>query len=57
MSPGLHAWQRIRAGEALGTVGNTGNARITPPHLHYGIYGASGAVNPHPRLRDAKPAH
>ena len=56
-APGLHAWQRIRAGEVIGTVGNTGNARTTPPHLHYGIYTASGAVNPHPRQRDAKPAH
>lgn len=54
---GLHAWQRVRAGEAIGTVGNTGNARTTPPHLHYGIYTTTGAVNPHPRLRDLKPAH
>ena len=49
---GLHRYQVVRAGDALGTVGDTGNARGTPPHLHYGIYGASGAVNPHPRLRD-----
>ena len=56
-APGLHAWQRLRAGEPLGSVGNTGNASTTPPHLHYGIYGESGAVNPHPRLRDAKPAN
>jgi len=56
-APGLHAWQRIRAGDTLGTVGNTGNARTTPPHLHYGIYGEAGALNPYPRLRDAKPAH
>lgn len=54
---GLHAWQRVRSGEVIGRVGNTGNARTTPPHLHYGIYAATGAVNPHPRLRDAKPAH
>lgn len=56
-APGLHAWQRLRTGEALGTVGDTGNARTTPPHLHYGIYTSAGAVNPHPRLRDPKPAH
>jgi len=54
---GLHAWQRVGAGDVLGTVGNTGNARTTPPHLHYGIYGEAGALDPHPRLRDAKPAH
>lgn len=50
---GLHRYQVVGAGDALGMVGDTGNARGTPPHLHYGIYGAAGAVNPHPRLRDA----
>ena len=50
---GLHVGQRLRAGEAVGQVGDSGNARGTPPHLHYGIYGAGGALNPHPRLRDA----
>jgi murein DD-endopeptidase MepM/ murein hydrolase activator NlpD len=28
----------VRAGQAVGTVGNTGNARTTPPHLHFGVY-------------------
>ena len=55
--PNLHAYQVVREGEALGSVGDTGNARGTPPHLHYGIYGAGGAVNPHPRLRDPESAH
>lgn len=45
----------IRAGETLGYVGNSGNARGTPPHLHYGIYRPEGAVDPLPRLR-ASPA-
>ncbi|MFV1986752.1 MAG: M23 family metallopeptidase [Gemmatimonadota bacterium] len=30
--------QRVRAGDTLGLVGNTGNARTTPPHLHFGLY-------------------
>lgn len=51
-APGLHRYQVVRAGDALGTVGDTGNARGTPPHLHYGIYGAAGAVDPRPRLHD-----
>lgn len=42
--------QRIAAGTVLGYVGNSGNARTTPPHLHYGIYSGSGAINPYPLL-------
>jgi peptidoglycan LD-endopeptidase LytH len=42
--------KRVQAGTSLGTVGNTGNARTTPPHLHYGIYTATGAINPYPLL-------
>ncbi|HEX6575857.1 MAG TPA: M23 family metallopeptidase [Gemmatimonadaceae bacterium] len=39
-------------GNILGYVGNTGNARDTPPHLHYGIYDpVRGAINPWPLLR------
>lgn len=48
----------VQAGQTLGYVGNTGNARGTPPHLHYGIYGRDGAIDPLPRLRagDSAPA-
>ncbi len=28
----------VAPGDRIGTVGNTGNARTTPPHLHFGIY-------------------
>ncbi len=42
--------QRIEPGTVLGYVGNTGNAQTTPPHLHYGIYSRSGAINPFPLL-------
>lgn len=43
--------QWIKAGDVVGYVGDSGNARGTPPHLHYGIYTASGAINPYPLLR------
>lgn len=36
----------------LGYVGTTGNASGTPPHLHFGIYTMSGAINPLPLLTD-----
>lgn len=42
--------QRVDVGNVLGYVGTTGNARGTPPHLHYGIYAAGGAINPYPLL-------
>lgn len=40
----------VEAGDVIGTVGNTGNARSTPPHLHFGIYAPAGAVDPLPYL-------
>ncbi|RYY98431.1 MAG: M23 family metallopeptidase, partial [Chitinophagaceae bacterium] len=40
--------QHVAAGDILGLVGNTGNARHTPAHLHFGIYTAGGAVDPFP---------
>lgn len=39
----------VRVGDTLGLVGNTGNARTTAPHLHFGIYRrGEGAVDPFP---------
>ncbi|MCC3157024.1 M23 family metallopeptidase [Hymenobacter sp. 15J16-1T3B] len=49
----------VKAGDTLGLVGNTGNARTTPPHLHFGVYrGGRGAVDPYPFVRraDREPA-
>lgn len=41
----------VLPGDVLGFVGDSGNARGTPTHLHYGIYGDDGALDPMPRLR------
>jgi murein DD-endopeptidase MepM/ murein hydrolase activator NlpD len=43
--------QRVKKGQLLGTVGNTGNARTTPAHLHFGIYTDNGAVDPLPYVK------
>lgn len=46
--------QKVRTGDIIGTVGNTGNARTTPPHLHFGIYQNGQAIDPYPfiKIRD-----
>jgi len=48
---GLKEGDIVAPGALLGGVGNTGNARTTPPHLHYGIYAGEGARDPLPLLR------
>ncbi len=40
--------QRVKTGDTIGLVGNTGNAQHTSAHLHFGIYTNSGAVDPLP---------
>jgi peptidoglycan LD-endopeptidase LytH len=50
---GIAPGSEVFAGDTLGYVGTTGNAHNTPPHLHFGVYTASGAVDPLPMLVDA----
>ncbi len=42
------AGQQVQIGDTIGLIGNTGNARTTAPHLHFGIYTTGGAVDPFP---------
>ena len=48
---GIARYDIVKPGTLLGYVGDTGNARGTPPHLHYGIYATDGAYNPWPLLQ------
>lgn len=46
--------QQVQRGDILGLVGNTGNARTAPPHLHFGIYRrGEGSVDPFPFVFDS----
>jgi peptidoglycan LD-endopeptidase LytH len=47
--------QRVRQGDTIGRVGNTGNAAHTVPHLHFGIYTYDGAINPLPFIEVNRP--
>lgn len=48
---GLREGEVVAEGDLLGYVGTSGNAAGTPPHLHWGIYGAQGAYDPLPLLK------
>lgn len=37
IAPGLEVGQRVKVRQLLGYTGNTGNAKVTEPHLHFGI--------------------
>ncbi len=48
----------VKTGDVVGLMGNTGNAKNTPTHLHFGIYTFGGAVDPLPFVnpKPIKPA-
>ena len=54
----VSAGQKVEVGDVIGLMGNTGNAKNTAPHLHFGIYTSDGPVDPLPfvQKRSDKPA-
>jgi peptidoglycan LD-endopeptidase LytH len=66
VAPGISPGVRVTAGELLGYVGHTGNARTTQSHLHFGISRPTtpddwkarrGQVDPFPFLQAWRDGH
>lgn len=56
ISPELKAGSRVTAGQTVGTMGMTGDARGTIPHLHFEIRpNGGGSINPFTELRAVDP--
>jgi len=61
-APGLTEGQKIAQGQAIGTVGSTGDASADGPHLHFAVNSMAPGeswwqgkpVNPYPLLRQAR---
>lgn len=49
--PAVHRGERVFAGERVGRVGRTGNARTVGCHLHFEIHVDGNPVDPEPSLR------
>lgn len=56
IAPELKAGSKVTAGQVVGTMGMTGDARGTIPHLHFEIRPSGGVpINPFPDLRAVDP--
>jgi murein DD-endopeptidase MepM/ murein hydrolase activator NlpD len=55
LAPGLKLGDRVVAGQLVGYMGNSGDAQLSAPHLHFEIHRPDqSAVNPFPSLRAAQ---
>jgi murein DD-endopeptidase MepM/ murein hydrolase activator NlpD len=50
-APGVREGERVRTGQRVGKVGQTGNASSTPCHLHFELRREGRPIDPWPELR------
>lgn len=50
-APGIAPGVRVKQGQVVGYMGDSGDAEPTPPHLHFGISVGDSYVNPFPYLK------
>jgi len=50
-APGIQAGVRVKKGQLIGYVGDSGDAEPTPAHLHFGVVVNGSWVNPFPYLK------
>lgn len=55
IAEGLEVGSRISVGQVVGGVGNTGDARSAPPHLHFEIRNEWTPINPYTHLQAVDP--
>lgn len=55
VAEGLEVGSRITVGQVIGTVGNSGDARSAPTHVHFEIRQAWTPINPYPHLQAVDP--
>jgi murein DD-endopeptidase MepM/ murein hydrolase activator NlpD len=51
--PGLEVGSKVRAGQQIGYVGDSGNAEWTGSHTHFELAFDGRAIDPYPVLKDA----